>query len=68
MTQQRMKTRIRKRFSLHQKILFALLMQALVELSLAGSDERAARESISNHLAGRGTLLAKQGTLFAEGK
>ena len=35
-------------------------MQALIELSPAGSEERATLESISNHLAGRGTLVAVQ--------
>ena len=34
--------------------LFTQLLQALIELSAAGSDERATLESISNHLAARG--------------
>ncbi|HVA92189.1 MAG TPA: hypothetical protein VNL71_20375, partial [Chloroflexota bacterium] len=53
--------------SLRQNALFAPLLQALIELSPAGSEERATMESISNHLAGRGTLVAVQGTLLAEG-
>ena len=36
--------------------LFHQLLQALIELAPAGSDERALIESISNHVASRGSL------------
>jgi len=49
--------------SLRQNALFAPLVQALIELSPAGSEERATLESISNHLAGRGTIVAVQHVL-----
>ncbi len=38
--------------------LFHQLLQALIELSQAGSEERALLESISNHVASRGALPA----------
>jgi hypothetical protein len=36
--------------------LFHQLLQALIELAPAGSEERALLESISNHVAARGSL------------
>ena len=41
---------------LGRNALFAQLLQALVELSGAGSQERSILESLSNHLAGRGGI------------
>jgi putative DNA methylase len=38
--------------------LFHQLLQALIELALAGSEERALLESISNHVAARGAMPA----------
>lgn len=49
--------------SVRQNTLFAPLLQALVELAPAGSEERAILESLSNHLAGRGVIVAVQHTL-----
>ena len=44
--------------------LFARLMQALIELAPAGSEERAILESLSNHIAARGGRVAsRQGQL-----
>jgi hypothetical protein len=37
--------------------LFHQLLQALIELAPAGSEERALLESISNHVVGRGKNL-----------
>jgi hypothetical protein len=42
------------------------LLQALIELSGAGSDERALLESISNHIQARGVDRPAQRTLFDE--
>ena len=39
---------------LKRHALFARLLQALIELAAAGSDERAILESLSNHIAARG--------------
>ena len=45
--------------------LFARVVQALIELAEAGSEERALLESIQNHLRGqRGTLTPQQGMLL----
>ena len=44
--------------------LFARLLQALIELAPAGSEERAILESLSNHIAARGGIAApRQGQL-----
>jgi putative DNA methylase len=40
--------------ALRRNALFQQLLQALIELAPAGSEERAMLESISNHIAGRG--------------
>ena len=40
--------------------LFARLLQALIELAPAGSEERALLESLSNHLAARAGLAASR--------
>jgi hypothetical protein len=42
---------------LRRNKLFQQLLQALIELATAGSEERALLESISNHLGARGTAL-----------
>lgn len=47
---------------LRRNKLFQQLLQALIELAAAGSEERALLESISNHLGARGTALP---SLFA---
>ncbi|MDN5347323.1 MAG: putative methylase [Clostridia bacterium] len=44
--------------------LFHQLLQALIELAPPGSDERSLLESISNHLAARGTAPGEQLELF----
>lgn len=50
---------------LGRNALFAQLLQALVELSGAGSQERSILESISNHIASRGGITAtRQGQLI----
>ncbi len=43
---------------LKRHALFARLLQALIELADAGSDERAILESLSNHIAARGGVAA----------
>ena len=43
---------------LSRNALFAQLLQALIELSAAGSEERAILESLSNHIASRGGISA----------
>ena len=49
---------------LKRHALFARLLQALIELAAAGSDERAILESLSNHIAARGGVApARQPTL-----
>ena len=40
--------------------LFARLLQALIELAPAGSEERALLESLSNHIAARAGLVASR--------
>ncbi len=46
---------------LHRNILFNQILQALIELSEAGSDERSILEALSNHLAAQGdTAPARQ--------
>ena len=47
--------------------LFSRLLQALIELAAAGSEERAILESLSNHIAARGGIVApRQGQLIQE--
>ena len=47
--------------------LFSRLLQALIELAAAGSEERAILESLSNHIAARGGIAApRQGQLIQE--
>ena len=49
---------------LKRHALFARLLQALIELAAAGSDERTTLESLSNHIAARGGVApARQPTL-----
>ncbi|MDE2907440.1 MAG: hypothetical protein OXQ28_15295, partial [Acidobacteriota bacterium] len=45
---------------LKRHALFARLLQALIELAAAGSDERAILESLSNHIAARGGVAPAQ--------
>jgi hypothetical protein len=51
-----------KAASVRQNSLFAPLLQALLELAPVGSEERAILESLSNHLTGRGMVVAVQHT------
>ena len=44
---------------LRRSALFAQLLQALIELAPAGSEERALLESISNHLGVRGEVVQR---------
>jgi hypothetical protein len=53
--------------ALRQNQLFPHLLRALIELSLAGSDERATLESISNHLAGKGVIVRVQRAIAYQG-
>jgi hypothetical protein len=53
---------------LRRYALFHQLLQALIELSAAGSEERALLESISNHVAGRGLDKPAEATLPFEGE
>ena len=55
-----------KAASVRQNSLFAPLLQALVELAPVGSEERAILESLSNHLAGRGMVVAVQHTFESQ--
>lgn len=50
--------------ALRRNALFHQLLQALIELATAGSEERALLESISNYLGVRGKLGAKQESLI----
>ena len=43
---------------LHRNALFNQILQALIELAEAGSDERSILEAISNHIASRGDVRA----------
>ncbi|TVR84984.1 MAG: hypothetical protein EA405_00130 [Rhodospirillales bacterium] len=43
---------------LKRNALFAQLLQALIELAPAGSEERSILESLSNHIASRGGISA----------
>lgn len=49
---------------LRRYALFHQLLQALIELAPAGTDERALLESISNHVVGRGVDKPAQPTFF----
>ena len=52
------------RRGLRRNALFNQILQALIELAEAGSDERAILEALSNHLVARGDILARrQGAL-----
>ncbi len=52
---------------LRRNALFHQLLQSLIELARAGSEERALLESISNHVAARGVMVEeRQRRLFAE--
>ena len=54
---------------LKRHALFARLLQALIELAAAGSDERAILESLSNHIAARGGVApARQPQLHRLGE
>jgi primosomal replication protein N len=46
--------------SLHRNALFHQLLQVLIELASAGSEERALLESISNYLGVKGTTTGRQ--------
>ena len=50
---------------LKRNALFAHLLQALIELAAAGSEERAILESLSNHIAARGGIMAPRQEQFA---
>ena len=53
---------------LHRNALFNQILQALIELAEAGSDERSILEAISNHIASRGDVRApRQRRLQLEG-
>jgi len=45
--------------ALRRDALFHQLLQALIELAPAGTEERSLLESISNHLASRGPVAEK---------
>lgn len=50
---------------LRRNALFSQVLQSLIELATAGSEERAFLESISNHVAARGMKVeSRQGTLL----
>jgi hypothetical protein len=44
---------------LRRNALFHQVLQSLIELAAAGSDERALLESISNHLGARGSATGQ---------
>jgi putative DNA methylase len=50
--------------ALSKNALFHQLLQALIELAPAGSEERALLESISNHVAAKGMTVEKRPELF----
>ncbi len=53
---------------LKRNALFVQLLQALIELAPAGSEERAILESLSNHIAAHGGLVpARQAELLKIG-
>jgi putative DNA methylase len=47
---------------LKRNALFSQLLQALIELSPAGSEERSILESLSNHIVARGGITAPRQT------
>jgi DNA-binding SARP family transcriptional activator len=51
---------------LRRSNLFHQLLQALIELAPAGSEERALFESLSNHLGVRGTVTGRQASFTAD--
>jgi putative DNA methylase len=51
---------------LRRSNLFHQLLQALIELAPAGSEERALLESISNHLDVRGAVTGRQAIFATE--
>ena len=54
---------------LQRNVLFNQILQALIELADAGSDERALLEALSNHAAARGDVQApRQTKLFRRGE
>ena len=53
---------------LHRSVLFDQLLQAVTEMADPGSDERSILESVSNHVAARGSVREpRQGRLQQEG-
>ena len=53
---------------LHRSVLFDQLLQAVTEMADPGSDERSILESVSNHVAARGSVREpRQGRLHQEG-
>ena len=53
---------------LQRNALFSQILQALIELAEAGSDERSILEAISNHAASRGDVRAPRQRTFALGE
>ena len=53
---------------LQRNALFSQILQALIELAEAGSDERSVLEAISNHAASRGDVRAPRQRTFALGE
>ena len=53
---------------LKRHALFARLLQALIELADAGSEERAILESMSNHVAARSGIACATGEAAAMGR
>ena len=53
---------------LQRNALFSQILQALIELAGAGSDERSVLEAISNHAASRGDVRAPRQRTFALGE
>ena len=47
--------------------LFRRLLQSLIELAAAGSEERSLLESISNHIQGKGAIKTDQAMLSLDG-
>lgn len=53
---------------LRRNALFHQLLQALIELAPAGSEERSLLESISNHISARpGSVQDRQRVMFSDG-
>ena len=53
-------------YGLRRHELFKRLLQSLIELAEAGSDERSLLESLSNHVGAKGAVEGKEPELFAE--